>query len=88
MREACVPEPLVGDWSSGYALGRQPAREPDATAVFASNDHMALGLLRALHEAGRRAPDGVRAVIPVELIVRASTGPAPLRAGGRGLPRG
>jgi DNA-binding LacI/PurR family transcriptional regulator len=58
---ATVPEPLAGDWSadSGYALGRRLARDPGVTAVFASNDQMALGLLRALHEAGRRVPEDV-----------------------------
>ncbi|HZF87871.1 LacI family DNA-binding transcriptional regulator [Streptomyces sp.] len=122
-----VPEPLTGDWSadSGYALGRRLAARPEVTAVFASNDQMALGLLRALHEAGRRVPDDVSVVgyddipeaahllpplttvrtdfgeigrralrllldridgtgeprvdpvVPVELVVRRSTGPAP-----------
>ncbi|MEV5725814.1 MULTISPECIES: LacI family DNA-binding transcriptional regulator [Streptomyces] len=59
-----VPEPLTGDWSadSGYALGRRLAARPEVTAVFASNDQMALGLLRALHEAGRRVPDDVSVV--------------------------
>ncbi|WP_060882954.1 LacI family DNA-binding transcriptional regulator [Streptomyces caniscabiei] len=61
---ARVHEPLVGDWSadSGYALGRRLAARPEATAVFVSNDQMALGLLRALHEAGRRVPDDVSVV--------------------------
>ncbi|MDT0573291.1 LacI family DNA-binding transcriptional regulator [Streptomyces sp. DSM 3412] len=61
---AHVHEPLVGDWSadSGYALGRRLAARPDVTAVFVSNDQMALGLLRALHEAGRRVPDDVSVV--------------------------
>ncbi|MGY1577734.1 LacI family DNA-binding transcriptional regulator [Streptomyces sp. MN13] len=122
-----VPDPLLGDWSadSGYRLGRRLAERPDVTAVFASNDQMALGLLRALHEAGRRVPDDVSVigyddipeaahllpplttvrtdfgeigrralrllldridevaepriepVVPVELVVRRSTGPAP-----------
>ena len=35
---------------------------PDATAVFAANDAMALGLLKALHERGRRVPDDVSVV--------------------------
>ncbi|MFI9581341.1 LacI family DNA-binding transcriptional regulator [Streptomyces sp. NPDC052236] len=124
---AVVPEPLIGDWSadSGYALGCRLARRPEVTAVFASNDQMALGVLRAFHEAGRRVPDDVSVVgyddipeaahllpplttvrtdfaeigrrslqlllaqiddpatpqvepmVPVELIVRRSTGPAP-----------
>ena len=53
-----VPEPLVGDWSprAGYDLGRRLSREPDVTAVFVANDQMALGLLRAMHEAGREVP--------------------------------
>uniref|UniRef100_UPI0011809111 substrate-binding domain-containing protein n=1 Tax=Streptomyces caniscabiei TaxID=2746961 RepID=UPI0011809111 len=61
---ARVHEPLVGDWSadSGYALGRRLAARPEITAVFVSNDQMALGLLRALHEAGRRVPDDVSVV--------------------------
>ncbi|ORT57793.1 LacI family DNA-binding transcriptional regulator [Streptomyces sp. CB03238] len=59
-----VPDPLVGDWSadSGYDLGRRLALRPDVTAVFASNDQMALGLLHALHEAGRSVPGDVSVV--------------------------
>ncbi|MEU4247678.1 substrate-binding domain-containing protein [Amycolatopsis sp. NPDC026612] len=56
-----VPLPVVGDWSaaSGYTLGRVLAHDPAVTAVFAANDQMALGLLRALHEAGRSVPGEV-----------------------------
>jgi DNA-binding LacI/PurR family transcriptional regulator len=57
-----VPPVLRGDWSarSGYALARVlPA---DATAVFAGNDQMALGVLRALRELGRMVPDDVSVV--------------------------
>lgn len=59
-----APAPLVGDWSadSGYDLGRVLAKNPEVTAVFVSNDQMALGVLRALHEAGRRVPDDVSVV--------------------------
>ncbi len=55
---APVPPVLVGDWSpgSGYELGRRLAADPEVTAVFAGNDPMALGLLRALHEEGRELP--------------------------------
>ncbi|GAA3534582.1 LacI family DNA-binding transcriptional regulator [Streptomyces osmaniensis] len=125
---AAVPTPLIGDWSadSGYELGRLLARRTDVTAVFASNDQMALGLLHALHEAGRSVPgdisvvgyddipeaahflpplttvrtdfaeigtrslrllldrlDGTeepsrtRSLVPVDLVVRASSGPPP-----------
>jgi DNA-binding LacI/PurR family transcriptional regulator len=59
-----VPPPLRGDWSarSGYAAGRTLATDPDVTAVFCANDHMALGLLRAFHEAGRQIPAEVSVV--------------------------
>ena len=126
------PALLTGDWSahSGYELGHWLARESDATAVFVANDQMALGLLRALHEAGLEIPQDVSVVgfddipeaayflpplttirqdfgelgsrslrvlvgrleasgsdvlepsgstIEPELVIRASTGPAPLR---------
>lgn len=58
------PEPLHGDWSarSGYHLGRQLASRRDVTAVFAANDHQAMGLIRALTEAGRSVPADVSVV--------------------------
>jgi DNA-binding LacI/PurR family transcriptional regulator len=61
---APVPEVLDGDWSSrsGYEAGRRLAADPSVTAVFCANDHMALGLLRALHEAGRGVPGDVSVV--------------------------
>ncbi len=59
-----VPEPLVGDWSprAGYELGRRLSGEPAVTAVFVANDQMALGLLRAMHEAGREVPNELSVV--------------------------
>jgi DNA-binding LacI/PurR family transcriptional regulator len=59
-----VIAPLAGDWSadSGYRAGQLLARMPDVTAVFVANDPMALGLLRALHERGRRVPEDVSVV--------------------------
>ena len=59
-----IPAPLIGDWSadSGYDLGRELAKDPTVTAIFVSNDQMALGVLRALHEAGRRVPEDVSVV--------------------------
>jgi DNA-binding LacI/PurR family transcriptional regulator len=121
------PEPLPGDWSphAGYEAGRRLSADPAVTAVFVANDQMALGLLRAIHEAGRAVPgelsvvgfddipeaayflpplttvrqdfiemgrrslerlldtiesgpqSGGGALVPPELIVRASTGPCP-----------
>ncbi|WP_197984003.1 LacI family DNA-binding transcriptional regulator [Aeromicrobium sp. CFBP 8757] len=55
---------LVGDWTAerGYLLGARIARSRDVTAVFSANDQMAIGLLRALHEAGVRVPDDVSVV--------------------------
>jgi DNA-binding LacI/PurR family transcriptional regulator len=59
-----VPEPLRGDWSprAGYQLGRRLAADPSVTAVFVANDQMALGVLRALREAGRRIPQDVSVI--------------------------
>jgi len=59
-----VPPPLPGDWSagSGYEAGLRLAGEPGCTAVFAANDQMALGLLRAFHERGRSVPGDISVV--------------------------
>ncbi|WP_020661534.1 substrate-binding domain-containing protein [Amycolatopsis benzoatilytica] len=59
-----VPPVLAGDWSSrsGYEHGLALAADPAVTAVFAANDQMALGLLRALHEKGRSVPGDVSVV--------------------------
>lgn len=131
---APVPPVLPGDWSarSGYQAGLRLAADPEVTAVFAANDQMALGLMRALQQAGRRVPQDVSVVgfddipeaeyltpslttlrqdllgiaaygvgllteaienprpqrrtelVPLELVVRETTGPAPWRASHRG----
>jgi DNA-binding LacI/PurR family transcriptional regulator len=59
-----VPEVLAGDWSAraGYELGRRLARNRAVSAIFAANDQMALGVLRALHELGQSIPDEVSVV--------------------------
>ncbi|HUO73804.1 MAG TPA: LacI family DNA-binding transcriptional regulator [Solirubrobacteraceae bacterium] len=61
---ATVPEPVIGDWSarSGYDLGRRLSRERAVSAIFVANDQMALGAVRALHEAGREIPRQVSVV--------------------------
>jgi DNA-binding LacI/PurR family transcriptional regulator len=53
-----VPPPLRGDWSSrsGYESGLELADRDDVTAVFAANDQIALGVLRAFHERGIAVP--------------------------------
>jgi len=72
---AAEPPVVEGDWSaaSGYAAGRELATDSDVTAVFAANDDMAIGLIRALAEAGRSVPDDVSVVgfddIPVAAYV-------------------
>ncbi|MBM3714256.1 MAG: LacI family DNA-binding transcriptional regulator [Actinobacteria bacterium] len=73
---AAVPDPVRGDWTSasGYAavdaLGR-------ATALFVANDQMALGVLRALTDGGRRVPEDV-AVVGFDDIVDAAQYRPPL----------
>ncbi|GAA2386649.1 LacI family DNA-binding transcriptional regulator [Nonomuraea africana] len=59
-----VPEPLAGDWSprAGYAAGRRLAAMDEVTAVFAANDQMALGVLRAFAEEGVKVPDEISIV--------------------------
>ncbi|WP_202971189.1 LacI family DNA-binding transcriptional regulator [Saccharothrix sp. ALI-22-I] len=70
-----APPVVEGDWSaaSGYTVGRELASDNNVTAVFAANDDMAIGLVRALVEAGRRVPDDVSVVgfddIPVAAYV-------------------
>lgn len=55
---------VAGDWSaaSGFEAGQEIAAREDVTAVFCGNDQMALGLMRALWEAGRAVPTGPRGV--------------------------
>jgi len=50
----------IGHWSAegGYAaMSRLLDRVPKVTAVFAHNDHMAIGAIRALHDRGLRVPE-------------------------------
>lgn len=59
-----------GDWTaaSGARVGAELLTDPNfsgaagVTAVFASNDQMALGVLHALHNTGRSAPHDVSVV--------------------------
>ncbi|MET1007083.1 MAG: LacI family DNA-binding transcriptional regulator [Propionibacteriaceae bacterium] len=58
------PDVLRGDWSprSGYELGKRLAAQPEVTAIFTANDSQAMGVMRALTEAGRSIPGDVSVV--------------------------
>ncbi|WP_078948008.1 LacI family DNA-binding transcriptional regulator [Streptomyces griseus] len=70
-----VPRVVEGDWSasSGHAAGRELASDDSLTSVFVANDDMAIGLIRALAEAGLRVPEDVSVVgfddVPVAAFV-------------------
>jgi DNA-binding LacI/PurR family transcriptional regulator len=59
-----VTPPILGDWSAafGYHAGRELARNRNFTAVFSSNDQMALGLIHAFRSAGLDVPGDVSIV--------------------------
>lgn len=56
--------PIPGDWTaaSGYSAGRLLASGTLPTAVFAANDLMALGVIRAFHDLGIAVPQQVSVV--------------------------
>ncbi|MDQ7879132.1 LacI family DNA-binding transcriptional regulator [Microbacterium sp. QXD-8] len=61
--ESPVPLVVRGDWTSASGFAAASALlDGGATAVFAANDQMALGLLRAFAEAGRAVPADVSVV--------------------------
>lgn len=59
-----APEPVDADWSAarGYEVGRAFVREGLPSAIFAANDQLALGLLRAFAESGVLVPGDVSVV--------------------------
>lgn len=61
---ATVPGPVQCGWTpqSGYQAGQALAADPDVTAVLCGNDDLALGLMRAMREAGRAIPAEVSVV--------------------------
>ena len=60
-RGLSVVEPERGDWTAdtGYEAGARLASDPSATAIYVANDQMAMGVVEALRDAGRRVPEDV-----------------------------
>ena len=58
------PTPVQCGWTprSGYQAGQALAADPEVTAVLCGNDDLALGVMRAMHEAGRAIPGEVSVV--------------------------
>jgi DNA-binding LacI/PurR family transcriptional regulator len=56
--------PILGDWTAefGYFAGRELLRVRDFTAIFSSNDQMALGLIHAIRAEGLDVPRDVSVV--------------------------
>lgn len=59
-----APEPLLAGWHprSGYQAGQLLAADPQVSAVLCGNDDLALGVIRAMLEAGRSVPGSVSVV--------------------------
>jgi len=59
-----APDPLLAGWQprSGYQAGQLLAADPEVTAVLCGNDDLALGVIRAMLEAGRAVPGDVSVV--------------------------
>jgi len=56
--------PVLGDWTAefGYYAGRELLRVRDFTAIFSSNDQMALGLIHAIRDEGLDVPRDISIV--------------------------
>ena len=66
LKESGVPAPRVleSGWDAewGYEAGKELARNPLVTAVLCGNDDIALGVMRAMHEASRQVPQDISIV--------------------------
>jgi len=63
-RDVPTTAPILGDWTAdfGYHAGRELLTVRDFTAIFSSNDQMALGLMHAVRDAGLEIPRDVSIV--------------------------
>jgi len=61
---APVPPVLHATWepASGYRVGKELAARDDVTAVFCGNDDVAIGVISALLDSGKRVPEDVSVV--------------------------
>jgi DNA-binding LacI/PurR family transcriptional regulator len=59
-----APPVVHGDWTprSGHEVATELLRRGGVTAIFAANDHMAIGAIRAIEQAGLRVPEDVSIV--------------------------
>lgn len=59
--EAAVPDVIQAGWDprDAYEIGLELSGRTDVTAVLCGNDELAIGLMRALHERGRRVPEDI-----------------------------
>jgi DNA-binding LacI/PurR family transcriptional regulator len=66
MSDADMPTeaPVLGDWTGdlAYELGMKLLGHREFTAVFASNDQMALGIIHAAHDLGLSVPHDLSVV--------------------------
>ena len=63
-RDMPVVPPILGDWTAdfGYHAGRELLRYRDCTAIFCSNDAMALGVMHAARSYGLDVPGDLSVV--------------------------
>jgi DNA-binding LacI/PurR family transcriptional regulator len=61
---APVPDPVICGWTphSGYLAGLKLGAQAEATAILCGNDDLAIGVTRALGEAGRAVPAEVSVI--------------------------
>lgn len=73
----CVESSGTFSWEHGHeALPVLLTREPRITAVYATNDHIAVGALRYLEETGRRVPEEISVLGTGDIPVACYTVPA------------